>query len=122
MGQSGRPLLSNVYNQNAYFSGNGVRTSLVAALLKACLLQRTYESQDETLGEGDFCIVRLPVIGDRADKISQSVDSEGTVQSREIRAKKRPDRRGPEQSKVKFMRCKVVERLAVILPGEYSNK
>jgi hypothetical protein len=28
-------------------------------------------------------------------------DAEGTVQSREIRAKKTPDRRGPEQSKVK---------------------
>jgi hypothetical protein len=42
MNQSGRPLLSNVYNQNAYFSGNGVRTSLVAAVLKALPLQRTY--------------------------------------------------------------------------------
>jgi hypothetical protein len=28
MSQSGRPLLSNVYNQKAYFSGNGVRTCL----------------------------------------------------------------------------------------------
>jgi hypothetical protein len=35
MSQRGRPLLSNVYNQNAYFSGNGVRTSLVAGALKA---------------------------------------------------------------------------------------
>jgi hypothetical protein len=43
MSQSGRPLLSNVYNQNAYFSGNGVRTSLVATVLKAFPIQRAYE-------------------------------------------------------------------------------
>jgi hypothetical protein len=33
-------LLSNVYNQNAYFNGNGVRTSLVAAVLRAFSRQR----------------------------------------------------------------------------------
>jgi hypothetical protein len=27
MSQSGRPLLRNVYNKNAYFSGNGVKTN-----------------------------------------------------------------------------------------------
>jgi hypothetical protein len=48
MSQSGRPLLSNVYNQNAYFSGNGVRTSLVAAVLKAFPIQRTYETITST--------------------------------------------------------------------------
>jgi hypothetical protein len=70
MSQSGRPLLSNVYNQNAYFSGNGVRTSLVAAVLKALPLQRTYETQDETLGECVIYTVRLLVIRGRTDKIS----------------------------------------------------
>jgi hypothetical protein len=69
MSQSGRPLLSNVYNQNAYFSGNGVRTSLVAVVLKVFLIQCTYETHDETLGEGAFYTVRLLVIRDRADKI-----------------------------------------------------
>jgi hypothetical protein len=44
MSQSGRPLLSNVYNHNAYFSGDGVRTNLVAAVLKAFQIQRTYET------------------------------------------------------------------------------
>jgi hypothetical protein len=44
MSQSGRPLLSNGYNQNPYFIGNGVRTNLVADVLKACPLQRTYET------------------------------------------------------------------------------
>jgi hypothetical protein len=33
----------------------------------------------------------------------ESVESEGTVQSREIRAKMMLDRRGSEQSKVKFV-------------------
>jgi hypothetical protein len=70
MSQSGRPLLSNVYNQNTYFSGNGVRTNLVVAVLKACPLQRTCETQDETLGEGAFYTVRLSVIRDRTGKIS----------------------------------------------------
>jgi hypothetical protein len=69
MSQRGRPLLSNVYNQNAYFSGNGVRTSLVAAVLKAFPIQRTCETQNETLGDV-FYAVRLSVIRDRADKIS----------------------------------------------------
>jgi hypothetical protein len=68
-------MLSNVYNQNAYFSGNGVRTSLVAAVLKVFPIQRTYETQDETLGEGAFCTVQLSVIRDRMDKISYSVES-----------------------------------------------
>jgi hypothetical protein len=69
MSQSRRPMLSNVYNQNAHFSGNGVRTSLVAMVLKAFLIQRTYETQDETLGEGAFYTVQLSVIRDQVDKI-----------------------------------------------------
>jgi hypothetical protein len=32
MSQSGRPLLRNVYNKNAYFSGNRVKTSSVSAV------------------------------------------------------------------------------------------
>jgi hypothetical protein len=31
MSQSGRPFVCNVYNKNAYFSGNGVKTSSVSA-------------------------------------------------------------------------------------------
>jgi hypothetical protein len=31
MSQSGRPLQRNVYNKNAYFSGNGIKTSSVSA-------------------------------------------------------------------------------------------
>jgi hypothetical protein len=70
MSQNGRPLLSNVCNQNAYFSGNGVRTSLVAAVLKAFTIKGTHETQDETLGEDVLYTVRLSVIRDRTDKIS----------------------------------------------------
>jgi hypothetical protein len=43
MSPSRCPLLSNVYNQKEYFSGNGGRTNLVAAVLKAFPIQRTYE-------------------------------------------------------------------------------
>jgi hypothetical protein len=68
MSQNERPLLSNVYNKNTYFSGNGVRTSLVAAVLKAFPIQHTY-AQDKTLGEGDFYTVQLSFIRDQADKI-----------------------------------------------------
>jgi hypothetical protein len=75
MSQSERPLLSNVYNQNAYFSGNGVRTSLAAAVLKAFPLQRTYETRGETIGEDIFYTVRLSVIRERMDKISESFES-----------------------------------------------
>jgi hypothetical protein len=70
MSQSGHPLLSNVYNQNAYFGGNRVTTSLVAVVLKAFPIQRTYKTQDETLGERAIYTVRLSVIRDRTDKIS----------------------------------------------------
>jgi hypothetical protein len=79
MSQSGRPLLSNVYNQNAYFSGNRVRTSLVAAVLKAFPIQCTYETQDETLGEDVFYTVWLLVIRDQADKIRESIPCGGGV-------------------------------------------
>jgi hypothetical protein len=48
MSQSGLPLLSNVYKQNAYFSGNGGRTGLVVEL-KVFPIQCTNETQDETL-------------------------------------------------------------------------
>jgi hypothetical protein len=64
MSQSGRPLLSNVYSKNAYFSGNGVRTSLVAMVLKVFPIQCTYETQDETLGEDAFYTAWLSVIRD----------------------------------------------------------
>jgi hypothetical protein len=70
----------------------------------------------ETLGHGIFYTVRLSVIRDRTDKMSELVESRD-----QFRAKKKPDGRGPEQSKVKFICCKIVKRLTVILPGEYSE-
>jgi hypothetical protein len=114
MSQTGRPLLSNIYSQNAYFSGNGVRTSLVAMVLKAFPIQRTHERQDETFGEDVFYTVWLSVIRNRADKIRESVESRNQF-SGERR------RRLTEESKVKFMCCKIVKRLTIILPGEYSR-
>jgi hypothetical protein len=95
MSQIGRPLLRNVYNQNAYFSGNGVRASLVATALKVLPLTRTYETQDETLGEEVFYTVRLRVIRDRVDKSLET----GTVKyGREIQGTRIRERlrwRGP---------------------------
>jgi hypothetical protein len=64
MSQSRHPLLSNIYNQNAYLSDIGVRTSLVATVLKAFPLQRMNKTQDETLGEGAFYTIPLMVIRD----------------------------------------------------------
>jgi hypothetical protein len=91
--QNGCRLLSNVYNQNAYFSGNGVRTSLVAAVLKGFPIQRTYETQTETLGEG--ALLHRPALGyKRSSGQDQLISREyKSVQSREARAKTTPDRR-----------------------------
>jgi hypothetical protein len=47
MSQSECPLLRNVYNKNAYFSGNGVKTSLVSVEMNMLGL----ENQD--YGRGD---------------------------------------------------------------------
>jgi hypothetical protein len=122
MSQSGRPLLRNVYNQNAYFSGNGVRTSLVAPVLQVFPRQRTYETQEWNPWTWD--LLYRPVVGyRRPNGQDQLVESEGTVQSREIRAKKTPGRRGPEQSKVKWyqktslwlMCCKFMKWITVVI-------
>jgi hypothetical protein len=46
--------------------------------------------------------------------VKSQITRRGTV-------KKTPNRRGPEESKLKFVCCKIVKRLTVILPGEYSK-
>jgi hypothetical protein len=49
------------------------------------------------------------------------INSEESVESRsQFSAERR--RRQTEESKVKFMHCKIVKRLTVILPGVYSKK
>jgi hypothetical protein len=70
MSQSERPLLSNVHNQKAYLSGNGVRTSLVAPVLQAFPMQHTYETQEWNPWTWDLLYRRLSVIRDRTDMIS----------------------------------------------------
>jgi hypothetical protein len=51
----------------------------------------------------------------------KSVDREASVESiNQFSGDRR--RRRTEESTVKFMCCKIVDRLTVILPGEYSNK
>jgi hypothetical protein len=52
---------------------NSVRrwtAGFVAAVLQACPIQRTYETQDETLGKDVFYTIQLSVIRDQMDKIS----------------------------------------------------
>jgi hypothetical protein len=56
MSQSGRPLLNNVYNKNAYFSGNGVVTTSVSA--ETNTLTETVELQDSTR-----CLLDCPADG-----------------------------------------------------------
>jgi hypothetical protein len=51
----------------------------------------------------------------------ETVDSEASVESRNQFSGDRRRRR-TEELKVKFICCKIVKRLTVILPGEYSNK
>jgi predicted type IV restriction endonuclease len=83
MSQSGSPLLSNVYSQNTYFSGNGVRSSSVAAVLKAFPLQRTHETQDETL------LYLLAVGYKRPSGQNHLISSEQINQSKENARQKR---------------------------------
>jgi hypothetical protein len=62
---------------------NSVRrctTDLFAAVLQACPIQLTYETMDETLEEDAFYTVRLSVIRDRTDKISESNPCGGGVE------------------------------------------
>jgi hypothetical protein len=50
MSQSGRPLLRNVYNKNAYCNGIGVKTSSVSAETKTLTIaaSETVELRDST--------------------------------------------------------------------------
>jgi hypothetical protein len=61
--------------------------------------------------------------------LTELTDSEGSNQSTvkhqsrvEISSVESEEDAGQKSQKVKFMCCKIVKRLAVILPGDYSNK
>jgi hypothetical protein len=68
MSQSGRPLLRNVYIKNAYFSGNGVKTSSVSAETNALT---TAASETMKLKAWTRCLLDRP-----ADGYSRQIQTE----------------------------------------------
>jgi hypothetical protein len=60
MSQSGRPLLRNVYNKNAYFSGNGIKTSSVSADMNTLT---TAASETVKLKDSTRCLLDRPADG-----------------------------------------------------------
>jgi hypothetical protein len=60
MSQRGRPLLRNVYNKNAYFSGNGVKTSSVSAETNMLI---TAASEIVKLEDSTGCLLDRPADG-----------------------------------------------------------
>jgi hypothetical protein len=57
MSQSGHPFLRNVYNKNAYFSGNGVKTSSVSAETNTLT---TAASETVKLKDSTRCLLDRP--------------------------------------------------------------
>jgi hypothetical protein len=60
MSQSGCPLLRNVYNKNAYFSGNGVKSSSVSAETNRLT---TAASETVKLKDSTSCLLDSPADG-----------------------------------------------------------
>jgi hypothetical protein len=60
MSQSGCPLLRNVYNKKAYFSGNGVKTSSVSAVTHTLT---TAASETVKLKDSTRCLLDRPPDG-----------------------------------------------------------
>jgi hypothetical protein len=60
MSQSGRLLLRNVYNNNAYFSGNGVNSSSVSAESN---FLTTAASETVKLNDSTRCLLDRPADG-----------------------------------------------------------
>jgi hypothetical protein len=60
MSQSCRPLLRNVYSKNAYFSGNGVKSSSVSAETN---MITTAASETVKLNDSTRCLLDRPADG-----------------------------------------------------------
>jgi hypothetical protein len=60
MSESGRPLLRNVYNRNAYLSGNGLKTSSVSAETNTLT---TAASETVKLKDSTRCFLDRPADG-----------------------------------------------------------
>jgi hypothetical protein len=88
MSQSGRPLLRNVYNKNAYFSGNGVKTSSVSVETNTLT---TAASETVKLKDSTRCLLDRP-----ADGYNRQTQRDADRNIRNKRAMKTPYRRGPK--------------------------
>jgi hypothetical protein len=98
MSQSGRPLLRNVYNKNAYFSGNGVKTISVSPETNTLT---TSASETLKLKDSTRCLLDHPTDGYNR-QIQTEADQRARRRAEQIRARrarKTPDRRGPKQTK-----------------------
>jgi hypothetical protein len=91
-----RPLLSNVYNKNTYFSSNGVKTSPVSAETNTLT---TAASETVKLKDSTRCLLDRPTDGYNRPS--------GRRKLRDSRTKKTPDRRGTKQTEVKEERTRV---------------
>jgi hypothetical protein len=60
MSQSGSPLVRNIYNRNAYFSGNGVKTSSVSGETN---MLTTAASETVKLKDSTRCLLDRPADG-----------------------------------------------------------
>jgi hypothetical protein len=101
MTQSECLLLRNVYNKNAYFSGNGVKCSSVSAETNTLT---TAASETVKLKDSTRCLLVRPA-GDYNRQIQTEAEQRArrraeqsrSEQIRASRSKKMPDRRGPKQ-------------------------
>jgi hypothetical protein len=100
MSQRGRPLLCNIYNKNAYFNGNEVKTSSVSTESNTLT---TAASETVKLTDSTRCLLDRP-----ADSYNTQIQTEAdqkasrrAEQIRASRAKKTPDRRASRANTVK---------------------
>jgi hypothetical protein len=89
MSQSGHSLLRNVYNKNAYFSGNRVKISSVSAEMNTLA---TAESETVKLKDLTRCLLDHPADGYNRYRQKQARARKRADQIRASRAKKMPDR------------------------------
>jgi hypothetical protein len=80
MSQSGRPLLRNVYNKNAYFSGNGGKTSSVSSETNTLT---TAVSGTVKLKDSTRCLLDRPADGYNRQKQTRARTAELRAESRQ---------------------------------------
>jgi hypothetical protein len=69
MSQNGRPLLHDIYNKNAYISGNGVKNSSVSSETN---MLTTTASETREMKDSTRCLVDHP-----ADGYNRQIQTEG---------------------------------------------